>query len=414
MQVLRLTNAAVPGPKPKMFAMTAVHAREYATAELNTRYAEYLVQNYDVDPDVTWLLDYHEVHLLLQSNPDGRKQAETGLFWRKNTNEDYCSPTSTNRGADLNRNFEFQWGCCGGSSGSECSSTFRGESPASEPEVEAIQSYVQSIFPDQRDSPLGASAPITATGVFFDIHSYGELVLWSWGFTKDPAPNGVGLQTFGRKLAYFNNYYPEQAISLYPTDGTTDDFAYGDLGLAAYTFEIGTSFFQSCSYFENTIIPENMPALIYGAKVARTPYMTPTGPDALNIMVDDEVVTPGTAVMLTATLNDSRFNNQNGSEPVQNIAAAEYYIDVPPWVTTTVPISLPMTAADGNFNSPVETAEATINTTGLSLGRHIIFVRGQDVNGNWGAFSAVFLEIKDGPPPDDEWFNFIPAVLNGD
>jgi hypothetical protein len=412
MQVLRLTNAAVPGPKPKMFAMTAVHAREYATAELSTRYAEYLVQNYDIDPDVTWLLDYHEVHLLLQSNPDGRKHAETGLFWRKNTNENYCSPTSNNRGADLNRNFEFQWGCCGGSSGNECNTTFRGASPASEPEVDAIQSYVQSIFPDQRDSPLGASVPLTATGVFFDIHSYGELVLWPWGFTEDPAPNGVGLQTFGRKLAYFNNYYPEQAIGLYPTDGTTDDFGYGDLGLAAYTFEIGTSFFQSCSYFENTLIPENMPALIYGAKVARTPYMTPAGPDALNVMVVNDTVAPGVPVTLTTTLNDSRYNNQNGSEPVQNVAAAEYYIDVPPWVTTTLPISLPMTAADGNFNSPVEAAEATIDTTGLSLGRHIIFVRGQDANGNWGAFSAVFLEIKDGPPPDDEWFSFFPVVVN--
>jgi hypothetical protein len=117
-------------------------------------------------------------------------------------------------------------------------------------------------------------------------------------------------------------------------------------------------------------------------------------------------------VTLTTTLNDSRYNNQNGSEPVQNVAAAEYYIDVPPWVTTTLPISLPMTAADGNFNSPVEAAEATIDTTGLSLGRHIIFVRGQDANGNWGAFSAVFLEIKDGPPPDDEWFSFFPVVVN--
>lgn len=414
MMVLRLTNAAVPGPKPKMFAISAIHAREYTTAELNTRFAEYLVQNYDVDPDVTWLLDYHEVHLLLQANPDGRKHAETGDFWRKNTNENYCSPTSSNRGADLNRNFEFQWGCCGGSSSSQCSETYRGPSPASEPEVQAIMDYERAIFPDQRDSPLDASAPITATGVFLDIHSSGQLVLWPWGWGEEVAPNGTALQTFGRKFAYFNNYYPEQAIGLYPTDGTTDDFAYGDLGVAAYTFELGTTFFQSCSYFENTLIPGNMPALLYGAKVARTPYMTPAGPDALSVMVDNGTVTAGTAVTLTATINDSRYNNQNGTEPVQNVAAAEYYIDVPPWVTTTVPISLPMTAVDGNFNNPVEGAEAVVDTTGMALGRHIIFVRGQDVNGNWGAFSAVFLEIKDGPPPDDEWFSFIPAVLNED
>jgi hypothetical protein len=45
LQVLRLTNSAVPGPKPKFFTMNAVHAREYTTAELSTRFAEYLVEN---------------------------------------------------------------------------------------------------------------------------------------------------------------------------------------------------------------------------------------------------------------------------------------------------------------------------------------------------------------------------------
>ena len=413
LQVLRLTNSAVPGPKPKIFLMSSIHAREYTPAELNTRFAEMLIQNYDTDPDITWLLDYHEVHMLLMGNPDGRKYAETGISWRKNTNNNFCSNTNS-RGIDLNRNFEFQWGCCNGSSGSACSTTFRGPSPGSEPEVEAVQNYVSSIFPDQREDPLNAAAPITATGVFMDIHSSGRLILWPWGFTDDVAPNGTALQTFGRKFGYFNNYYPEQAIGLYPTDGTTDDFGYGDLGLAAYTFELGTAFFQSCSYFENTIVPENLPALLYGAKVARTPYLTPAGPDALQLLVSDDIVVAGTSVSLTATLNDTRFNNQNGTEPTQNIAAAEYYIDVPPWVTTTVPISMPMTAVDGSFDSKIETAEAVVDTSGLAPGRHIIFVRGQDVNGNWGAFSAIFLEIEDGPPPEDEWFIYIPSIFGLD
>ena len=48
--------------------------------------------------------------------------------------------------------------------------------------------------------------------------------------------------TLGRKLAYWNGYTPEQAIGLYPTDGTTTDFVYGELGIAAYTFELGTAF----------------------------------------------------------------------------------------------------------------------------------------------------------------------------
>ena len=97
-------------------------------------------------------------------------------------------------------------------------------------------------------------------------------MLWPWGFTNNVPPNDTALQTLGRKFAYFNGYTPEQSIDLYPTDGTTDDFAYGDLGLAAFTFEMGTDFFQDCSTFENTIVPANMPALPYAAKSARLPY----------------------------------------------------------------------------------------------------------------------------------------------
>jgi uncharacterized membrane protein len=394
LMVLRLTNAAIPGPKPKLFIMTAVHAREYTTAELNTRFAEYLVDNYGTDPDVTWLLDYHEMHLLLQANPDGRKRAETGLLWRKNTNNNYCAGTN-NRGADLNRNFEFQWGCCNGSSGDECAETYRGPGPASEPETQAIQNYVRAQFPDQREDDLAAAAPITATGVFIDIHSYSELVLWPWGFEATLAPNSTALQTLGRKLAYFNGYAPDQAVGLYPTDGTTDDFAYGDLGLAAYTFELGTSFFQDCDSFENTILPDNLLALIYAAKAARTPYLTPAGPDALDVAFSTTGVAPGEVVSLTAVLNDTRYNNENGTEPTQDIDAAEYYIDVPPWITTTTSISYPMTAADGAFDQTSEAVEANVDTSSLPPGRHIVFVRGQDADGNWGVFSSAFLYVLD-------------------
>ena len=391
MMVLRLTNSAVPAPKPKFFVSSSIHAREYAPAELNTRFAEYLVNNYDIDPDVTWLLDYHEIHLLLQANPDGRKQAETGLSWRKNTNENYCSPTSNYRGADLNRNFEFMWNCCGGSSSDECNNLYHGPAPASEPETQAVQNYLRGHFPDQRAPELDSAAPVTATGVYLDIHSYGDLALWPWGFTHDLPPNSTALQTLGRKLAFFNNYEPDQARGLYLMDGTTDAFGYGELGLASYTFELGTTFFQDCSTFEGTILPDNLPALLYAAKVVRTPYLTPAGPDALELTVSPAGLIPGDPAQLTAIIDDTRYNHSNGAESAQHIAAAEFYLDVPPWITTTTPIAYPMAVADGALDETIEKVEATIDTSGLSAGRHIVFVRGQDALGNWGPVSARFL-----------------------
>ena len=125
--VLKLTNSTIAGDKPKLFITAAIHAREYTTAELATRFAEYLVNNYGTDADATWILDHHEVHLILQMNPDGRKEAEAGSSWRKNTNENYCGATSVNRGADLNRNYSFYWNYCSGcSSGTPCDLTYRG------------------------------------------------------------------------------------------------------------------------------------------------------------------------------------------------------------------------------------------------------------------------------------------------
>jgi carboxypeptidase T len=393
LHVLRLTNVALPGPKPKLFLLASIHAREYAPAELATRFAEQLVAGYDLDADVTWLLDHHEIHLLLQGNPDGRKLAEAGDLWRKNTDNDDGCTNSKKWGVDLNRNFEFQWGCCGGSSIDPCAETYRGPAAASEPETMAVQAYLRAEYPDQREPALDAAAPPNATGVFIDLHSYGDLVLWPWGFTNTAAPNGTALQTLGRKLAYWNGYDPKQASYLYFTDGATDDFAYGDLGLAAYTFELGTKFFQECSVFEATILPGNLPSLIYAAKVARTPYQTPAGPDARDLSVLPVSVRQGSTVQVLATLDDTRYSARRGSEPVQNIAAGELYVDVPPWAGEGTPVAQPLLPVDGTFDAIVEAVEASLPTAGLAPGRHILYLRGRDASGNWGAVSAAFVYV---------------------
>ena len=392
MMVLRLTNELIPGEKPALFITGAIHAREYVTAELATRFAEYLVTNYNVDPDVTWLLDYNEVHLMLHINPDGRKEAEAGSSWRKNTNENYCGVTSSNRGADLNRNFTYMWDCCGGSSDSPCDATYHGASAGSEPEVQAAMNYMRSIIPDRRGSGLTDPAPLDTSGIYIDLHSYGGLILWPWGFTNTVPPNGVGMQTLGRKWGYFNGYTPRQAIGLYPTDGASKDFAYGELGIPGYTIELGTAFFQSCSTFTGTILPNNIPVLLYAAKAVRTPYMIPAGPDVVNLAVSSNTVPAGGSVTLTASINDTRYNNSNGTEPTQTISTAAYYVDLPPWADGASGINL--SASDGSFNSTVENVTGIINTSGWSQGRHIIYVQGGDVAGNWGAVSAIFLTVE--------------------
>lgn len=391
--VLKLTNTAIPGPKPKLFATSAIHAREYTTAELVLRFAEELVAGYGIDADATWLLDEHEIHLLVQTNPDGRKQAETGSSWRKNVNDNYCTGSS-DRGADLNRNYSFQWDCCGGSSSSQCEETFHGAGPASEPEIQAVEGYLRAIFPDQRGPALTDPAPANATGVFLDIHSFSQLILTPWGFqdpNQFPTPNGVAFRTAARKFADLSGYDP--SLFIYTVDGASDDFGYGELGIAAFAWEMGTTFFESCASFAANILPEGLPMLRYAAKIARTPYLTPSGPDTLAVAATPLAVAPGEALAVTATIDDDRFSTENGTEPVQSIAAAEVYLDLPPWRLGSVPMAL--AAVDGAFDETAEPVAVSLPTGSLTAGRHILFVRGKDASAAWGAVTASFFYVLD-------------------
>jgi len=387
---LRLTNSAVAGPKPVVVITAAVEPKDLASAELAMRFAEYLVAAYGTDADVTWVLDYHEIHFIVMANPDGRKKAETGLYWYKNTNQDYCSPVSDYRGANLDRNFPFQWNCCGGSSGDQCHVQYRGPSAASEPETQAVKSYLEYVLPDPRPGDLTTPAPDTTMGVVIDLKSYGGILAWSWGFSSSDAPNHAALRTMGRKLAYLNGYMPGRQVDLLPADGTLLDFAYGELGVATCAVHLGSAAFEECPSFEGTVLPDNMDMLMAASRMARAPYLLPSGPDAVDLELGNPV--SGT-VEITARIDDTRFSAADGTEPSQDIAAARFYVDTPPWVTSPPPVGLPMWPADGSFDGAVEDVTATLSIGGLPTGKHIIFVRGRDAGGSWGAVSAVFLDL---------------------
>ncbi len=386
LRVVRLTNETRSGPKPRFFLMANIHGRELITPETAMVFIQKLLQGYDRDPDITWVLDHHEIYVLVSANPDGHVKNEPGqpwAWWRKNTNPTNGCANST-YGVDLNRNHSFKWG---GASTNPCDETYQGPRVASESETQAVQNYVRTLFPDQRGPADGDAAPADATGLFITLHSYSNLVLWPWGHTAAAAPNGTQLAMLGTKLASFNNYTPQQSNALYPTTGTSDDWAYGELGIAAYTFEIGSSgdgFYPPCSRYDALIQP-NLNALFYAAKVARTPYLTSFGPDALQVSAVPTSTLAGVPLLVQATLDD----RQNGGKA---IAAAEAYVDTPPWDGGT-PILL--TATDGAFNSSVEAVRGEIDTTELASGRHILFVRGRDITGFLGPLSAVFFLVED-------------------
>lgn len=394
MQALVLGNQSIPGPKPVMMVISASHARELATAEAVTRFGEMLVNGYGVDPDITWMLDYFEVHLVSQHNPDGRKMAEaecTGSCspsWRKNTNQNYCGTGSSLRGADLNRNADTSfWG--GASSGSsECSTTYRGPSASSEPETSDLEAYIASVFPDHRDAPdndFDTPADADADGVFISVHSSGDIVFYPWEGMNAPPPNLAGLRGLAQKMGFATTFAACQNCFLGPASGTNTDHVYERLGIAAFTFEIGTSFGQSCASFENTVLPQTLEGLFTALRHTHRAYQTPLGPDVLNV----QFTPAGSGGLLTATADDSRRAVNGGGEPVdenQPIAQVRFTIGQPPWQAAQ---SWPLTPVDGAFDSAVEEAQTTVPDN-LLQGAQIIFVYAEDADGNIGPPAAAW------------------------
>ncbi|MBN2145800.1 MAG: hypothetical protein JW726_00370 [Anaerolineales bacterium] len=411
--VMRVTNEDPAygsiSSKPVFFLMANIHAREVTTPEMAIRYLKYLTSGhnglggYNIDPDVTWLVNHHVAYILVSANPDGhyKNETNTGLSWRKNVDNDDGCNDSWSWGVDLNRNSSFFWGCCGGSSGSPCSITYRGPSAASEPETMAIQNYIVSTLGDWNgengDNTIPPAAPQNTPSVFITLHSYGDLVLWPWGHIPTTAPNGAQLQTIGRKFAYFTDYEPGQSYTLYVTDGTTDDWVYGKLGIASYTFEIGPDY-GACGGFlpsydcqegtggaSQNFWAENRPAFIFAHKIARTPYITSYGPDAQTLVVNPASASPGTNIDFTANIMDHRY----GSDTIYPVSAAEYFIDAPGQNGT----GFAMNVTDGAWGETSEDIQAVIDTASLQTGQHYLLVHGQNNQGYWGPFTAIFFYV---------------------
>ena len=275
---------------------------------------------------------------------------------------------------------------------------------------------------DQRGPNDTDAAPITATGVYQNIHTVVPVNLFPWGWSSTHMPNYNETRNIAAHMAAPNaggNGYPFGSIidQLYPVDGGSIDWAYGELGMAAFSTELsGQDFLPSYSCIDNPgcgssqgIWPENRGMLLYLAKIARTPYLLSHGPDANTVVTNPALVPQGVSSQLTASINFAWSSNGFS----QNVGAAEYYIDTPPWAGGT---AIPMS---GGFTSPTVAVNATIDTAGLSLGRHIIFVRGRGVTDfqgfqTWGPISAAFLDVIGAPVPSSAVSRKVHGAFTGD
>jgi carboxypeptidase T len=220
-------NVATDEDEPEVLFTCNMHAREHLTTEMCLHIIKRFTDGYGSDQTVTGFVDSREIFVIPTQNPDGSEFDIPGgeyQGWRKNR-----QPNSDGSvGTDINRNFAYKWGCCGGSDDNPSGETYRGASAASAPETAAVQA-----FADSRQFKA-----------HIDFHTFSELVLWPFGYTEDDVTEGMTQEqrdhfaSIGEQMAATNGYTPEQASDLYITDGSIDDWMWGTHGALSYTFEM--------------------------------------------------------------------------------------------------------------------------------------------------------------------------------
>ena len=75
-QSLKISNQSIDTYKPRLVLLSGLRANTFAPVELNLRFAEQLLADYDEKTDSAWMVDHLETHLILLANPDGHARAE--------------------------------------------------------------------------------------------------------------------------------------------------------------------------------------------------------------------------------------------------------------------------------------------------------------------------------------------------
>jgi hypothetical protein len=209
------------------------HARELMSVDIPLRFAEHLLVNYGIDPTITNYINTREIYFVPMLNPDGHVYVEnnhagsSGTWWRKNRTVN----ADMSIGVDLNRNYGFEWGYDNiGSDPTPSSATYRGPSAFSEPETQAIRDFVNG-----REFTMWLS-----------YHTYGELLLYPWGYIPVHTPDHRYFKRLGELLTETNGYFAGDLAmgAIYPVNGDSDDWGYGEQAskkkIFAFTPEMNT------------------------------------------------------------------------------------------------------------------------------------------------------------------------------
>ncbi len=212
--------------EPTFLMVSCHHCREIVTTVIALHAIEQFSSKYGSDPEITELVNKYEIWIAPVWNPDGYEYVfNVNNMWRKNRREGY--------GVDLNRNYPFGWnGGCSGSSNKN-SETYKGPSPASEPETQTMMAFSK----DQHFTKV------------LDYHSYGREVLYSYHPSCHSHPFHSFFRSEAEKISTAAGY--QGSIRSPSAEGENYEWQIWNNGTYANLMETHTSFQPSYSSAES-------------------------------------------------------------------------------------------------------------------------------------------------------------------
>ena len=187
--------SAGPAGKLALYLDGEHHGNEQLGGELAILLLHHLVEDRS-DSLVQQVLSQSVVYITPMMNPDGNTRDQ-----RDNLD-----------GVDLNRNYPYNFTSGGG----------HGTSPASEPEVRANVEFMEGA----------------GLGLYMTFHTGTVALLYPWGDTLEPSPDAAMFERFRGVAEAAGVTYGPSGTTLYIANGASEDFAYGALGVPAFTFEV--------------------------------------------------------------------------------------------------------------------------------------------------------------------------------
>ncbi|XP_012526206.3 zinc carboxypeptidase [Monomorium pharaonis] len=237
---------------PGIFIEGGIHAREWISPATVMYILHQLLSS--SDPDIKDLAESHDWYIFPVFNPDGYAYTHTkNRLWRKTR-----KPYGICVGADANRNWNYKW-VSKDFTANPCSELFAGREPFSEIETKSMSEYIESI-----------SDKFYA---YISFHSYSQLLMYPYGYTKEHLDNHEDLHAIGLKsAAALEQKYGTQyrvgnvAETIYVCTGVTVDYIKGIYRKPiVYTYELRDRGYYGFLLPPDQIIPtaeETMDSLV--------------------------------------------------------------------------------------------------------------------------------------------------------